>query len=345
MTKNTSRTLTALGVMLVIAAIGGTLAWRLATPRWSRKVAVTPPKAGPAPRHIRVLVANIKLADPADGVNRWSKRRRLLLTVFRKYHAQIMGLQESTPAQTAYLGLHLHNYAHYPGIGGAANVFKALTGALASWDQIFFRADRFSLVTASHGALRPNHPQRNATENAYYSLVVLADRRHVLPDIIVIDTHLRHGVPNAAICAQHIQIRLRQAWQRFPNALAVVMGDMNHDRTVTPVYRALEGFPGAARQPLWKMTDAFNYAAKPAGVWWGTWQDFTGQPHEEWPSDLIFVSHGWRYTPSYIIRDHSPQGRYPTDHFLVTTVVAPRRRLDAPALMVIPKRHGVRSGK
>lgn len=334
-----SRTLTVISMAVVIAAIGSLLAWRLATPPAQKRADVTPAKAGPASRHIRVLVANIKLADPADGPNRWSKRRRLLLTVFRKYHAQIMGLQESTPAQTAYLGLHLHHYSHYPGAGGAGNVFKALTGALASWDQIFFRADRFAVLAHSHGPLRPRHPQRNATENAYYSLVVLSDRRHVLPDIIVIDTHLRHGVPNAAICARHIQLHLREAWQRFPGALAVVMGDMNHDRTVTPVYRALLGYPGAARQRLWKMTDVFNYAAKPHGVWWGTWQDFTGQPHEKWPSDLIFISHGWHYTPAFIIRDHSLRGRYPTDHFLVTTVLTPRKRLTAPAKMQSGKRH------
>jgi endonuclease/exonuclease/phosphatase family metal-dependent hydrolase len=339
MTKQSPKSLVVIA-LLCCAAIGATI-WALVYARAHRKphpgIAVS---AHPG-RAIRVMTANIKLADPKDGRNRWSRRRRLLATVFNKYRPAIIGMQESTPVQTAWLSLHLHGYVHYPDNAGTSSMLRMLHSmahALAVWNEIFFKADRFRLVLGRHGPLRPHHPQPDPTENAYYALAVLRDRAKILPDIIMIDTHLRHGVPNARLCALKLQ-RILHRWERkYPRALAVVTGDMNHDRLQRPVYRALSGYPWARKNARFRMQDTFDYALKPPGALWGTWQNFTGKPSRVWPSDLIFVSAGWRYRPAVIARDHSASGRYPTDHFLVYTDITPRRKSSSPAILSLGPR-------
>lgn len=329
------------GLAVLCCAAIGVAIWAFAYGRDHQKRTARVPVAAHAGRTIRVMTANIKLADPRDGINRWSKRRRLLAAVLAKYHPDIIGMQESTPVQTAWLSVHLHSYVHYPdnsGAGSMLRMFHSMAHALAVWNQIFFKANRFTLLAGRHGPLRPHHPQTDPTENAYYALAVLHDRAKLLPDIIMIDTHLRHGVPNARMCALKLEKILHKWENRYPKALAIMTGDMNHTRFQKPVYSALSGYPWARLQPLLRMRDTFDYALKPANVWWGTWQDFTGKPHRVWPSDLIFVGHGWRYSPATIVRDHGKSGRYPTDHFLVYSDVTLRRNPDAPAVVAL---HGV----
>ncbi len=95
---------------------------------------------------------------------------------------------------------------------------------------------------------------------------------------------------------------------------------MNHSRG-TPVYAALigpnEGEEGGS-DPL---ADTFDYQQKPANERWGTYHAFTGRPTADFPSDLILVTPGLKYTPAAILRNHTPADRYPTDHFLVLTIL------------------------
>ncbi len=290
---------------------------------WRRETAPRNfPPAASAARYVRVMTANINNIEPNAGKHSWSRRRGVLLAILHKYRPGIIAMQAATPAQTAWLAVRLRGYAHFPAHAALhGNILSALAGALAFWNQIFFQ-NRFQLVAGAYGLVRPRHLQRNPTENAYYSLAVLRDRRRVLPTVIVIDTHLRHGNENAALCAAKLQVILRHWWKRYPDARAILLGDMNHPRNDAPVYSALLGrrYLHGRRGPLF---DTFNYRRRPRGRLWGTWQNYVGRPVVRWPTDLIFVSRGWKFTPARIIRDHSPAGVYPSDHFFVLTTLRP----------------------
>ncbi len=188
----------------------GALLWLLTAPRAASLDAAQPLDPPPAtatrpsdPHTLRIISANVRYADPDDGPNAWPLRRAFLVATLQAQNPDLIGCQEVTPAQATFLIKELHGFAFLPNAHDsppATSLFStSLIGAL---NTLFYRTDRFDLLSTTDGPLRPDAPQPNATENAFYTLAVLADRDHIFPDLIVIDTHLRHGVPNATIGAQ-----------------------------------------------------------------------------------------------------------------------------------------------
>lgn len=307
-------------VLIALLAAGGVIWWFLEKPRIA-----TPPKPTPPisrSLNVPVMTFNVNMIEPTAGADRWSIQRRLFPKIIDIYKPDLIGLQACTPVQAAWLADHLRNYRHYPVPRGLANgIFSAISGAISTWNQIFY-STRFSRIGAAHGLVRPGDLRNNATENAYYSLVVLRDRAGTLPDIILLDTHLRHGNANAAVDAGLLHAIVHHWRRKFPHALSIVLGDMNHTRTDFPVYSRLIGpLPHLSGDHRW--SDTFDYTLRPKGHAWGTVQYYVGRPGLPWPSDLIFVGSAWTWTPAKIIRFHGPHGNYPSDHFPVFTVLTP----------------------
>ncbi len=307
-------------VLIALVAVAGALSWYLEKPR----VAMPGEPSKPVRRglNVRVMTFNVNMIEPTAGADRWHIQRRLLPKIFDIYKPDLIGFQACTPVQAAWLADHLRNYRHYPVPRGlAGGIFSAISGAIATWNQIFY-STRFSRIAAAHGLVRPGDLRNNPTENAYYSLVVLQDRARTLPDIILLDTHLRHGNPNAAVDAGLLHVIVQHWLRKFPGALFIVLGDMNHTRTDIPVYSRLIGpVSHVAGDARW--SDTFDYKLRPKGLAWGTVQYYVGRPGLPWPSDLIFVGPGWNWTPSKIVRFHGRRGNYPSDHFPVFTVLTP----------------------
>ncbi len=273
----------------------------------------------PASSDIRVLTANINLLRPHEGIHSWSARRGMLIKVLRHTRADIIGMQASTPAQTAWLAAHLRAYAHFP--DGAAihrNLITTLAGPLSTWNQIWFQHDRFQRIAGTYGRVRPNHPQNNPTENTYFSLVVLHDRLGYFPNLIVLDVHLRHWDKNAVKSAEKLHVILSKWQHRFPAARDILLGDMNHSRSEHAIYQALLGTPTTV--PL---SDAFDYALHKPGQQWGTWENYTNHVYSPWPTDLIFVSPQLAHRPAKIIPYHMPPSQFPSKHLFVLTVLTP----------------------
>ncbi len=280
------------------------------------------PPANPFPSFVRILTANIKIDEPDDGPNRWPWRKALVAQVLLSHHPDIIGLQESTQSQTAYLVTQLVGYRHAPlANSDSTNPFQRLTEALTTWNQIFYRADRFTLLESAHGALRPDNPQDNPTENTFYSLAILRPRDTGLPVIIVLDTHLRHQLPNALDSAHALDRIINAKLHEYPGAWVVLMGDMNHGRADRPLYDAL--LSHSSGKSAGGLRDTFDYSKIGPTDVWGTFHNFTGQADYRWPTDLIFVGGACKASEARIIRDHSADGRYPSDHFFVQTDIAP----------------------
>ena len=325
MKQTTAAGFTRRRALLFIALLAtGVLLWRfLQTPRVALPVKPNPPLSRSL--NVRVMTFNVNMIEPTAGAQRWQIQRRLLPQILDIYKPDLIGLQACTPVQAAWLADHLRNFRHYPAPHGlTGGLFSAISGAIATWNQIFY-STRFTKMAAAHGLVHPGDLRNNATENAYYSLVVLRDRAGTLPDIILLDTHLRHGNPNAAVDAGLLHEIVLKWRQKFPKALSIVLGDIHHPRTDVPVYSRLIGpVPHLAGDDQW--SDTFNYTLRPKGHAWGTVQYYVGRPGLPWPSDLIIAGPGWTWSPAKIIRFHGPHGNYPSDHFPVFTVITPAGR-------------------
>jgi endonuclease/exonuclease/phosphatase family metal-dependent hydrolase len=313
-------------LMVVVAALG---AWAVGARRAAGPgtlPAVQP--TGP----IRVMTSNIRFSDPGDGVNAWSNRRELLVKTLLKHDPDIIGCQEVTPAQGAFLVKELANwYTHYPrpGVGkvqGATTgglsgeLMGALSISAAGLNTLFYRTARFEQLDGEAGLVLPDAPQANPSENTFYTLAVLRDKSTgagKLPELVVIDTHLRHNGDFAVKCAQRLHEIAARVQGKYPGSAVILMGDINHDRTVS-VHDALLG--GAKAGAVGQWMDAFDYGAHGVRDLWGTFHNFTGRSDRAWPTDLIFVSGELRVSPAEIVRD-GERGRYPSDHFPVMAEV------------------------
>src|SRR4051812_2411186 len=184
------------------------------------------------------MTANIKLSAPADGDNAWTNRRDLVLKTFLKYQPDILGCQEVSPAQGAYLNKELAGgYSYYPraGIGTvnagpatggtAAHLLAALGESLATLNTLYFRSDRFDVIDGEAGLVLPEELQATASENTFFTLAILREKpaKNAPPaavprHFIVVDVHFRHGEDFAIKCAARLREKL-VAWQnKFPQA-------------------------------------------------------------------------------------------------------------------------------
>ena len=322
-----------IALLLLMAGGGGALWWGLGSQgewggeRWGVwgpavvRGETTAPLVGatlPAvtdPKQFTVLVVNVRLPMVEDkGPKSWPERREVLLESIGREQADLIGMQEVSPAQGVYLVRSLKGYAYVPVGENEGGVGGILNDVISSMNLIFYRADRWTLVEASHGALRTDIKQKNPAEEAYYTLAVLRDLRRVLSDLVVINTHLRHGSANAVVCAGRIHELLAQELKGRPGAQGVVLGDMNHGKG-SAVYKALVGAKEAT-----ELRDTFDYTRKKAGEKWGTWHNFTGKSTAEWPTDLILATPGLQWKAAEMVRPPlEAKGVYPTDHFLIRT--------------------------
>jgi endonuclease/exonuclease/phosphatase family metal-dependent hydrolase len=285
---------------------------------------------------MRVMVANVRLDQPADGENGWLKRRELLVKTMLKYQPEILACQEVAPAQGAYLNKELATwYAYYPraGVGrgtasqsggtrsAASELLGIIGDTMASMNTIYYRSDRFDILDGESGLVLPNEPQANATENTFFSLAVLREKgpekqggAAPARTVLVVDVHLRHGEAFAIRCANKIHEKIA-GWQaEYPNCGVLLLGDMNRDRTTT-LYRSIVGGSGPGGGGA--LVDLFDYSKMAGGTPWGTYHAFSGKTTQAWPTDLIFAGGTLHVTKAAEIVRDSAGGRYPTDHFLV----------------------------
>ena len=314
------RRLWILVLLVVVAALGAEVVMR-----WGRgdvvKKGVAATQRGGA--ELKILLSNIRIADAKDGVNQWPNRRALLVDIFKRRDADVIGMQEVSPPQAAYLIKELPGYGHYPdGREGGEGALAPLVTMVASLNLIMYKADRFEVVESSAGPVQPVDAAADPRTTAFYSLVVLKDKRGELGETLVVDTHLRHNVRVATLDAMAINNRITAVRRTRPGVRVVLMGDMNWDRN-SAVYGGLIGAADSfgVSTPRTELRDTYDYAAKGKTERWGSWHNFTGQAMAVWPSDLVLVSEEWAGTgPAEIVREHAGVV-WPSDHFLVSVVL------------------------
>lgn len=82
-----------------------------------------------APTYIRVMSFNIRYDEPRDGVNAWPNRKKLVASLIRFHHVDIIGVQEALKGQLDDLSALLPEYAWLGvgrGDGKSAGEFSAI---------------------------------------------------------------------------------------------------------------------------------------------------------------------------------------------------------------------------
>jgi endonuclease/exonuclease/phosphatase family metal-dependent hydrolase len=308
--------------MLVIGALG-VWAWSANKETANGQHAATAPVV--AGDTVRVMTANVRISGADDGENAWPNRRDFLVKTILKQGPDILGCQEVSPSQGAFLIKELGKwYDYYPraGVGKidadenstTGKILGAVNQSFAALNTLFYRSQRFDCIDGQAGLVIPTDLQRDPAENTFYTLAVLKEKAIGGRTYIVVDTHLRHHEDFAVKCALKIREKIGAMLITYPGAKVIVMGDMNHSKD-SKVYTALTGVPGAI-DGAGILTDSFDYSQKRPNEPWGNYHAFTGKPQWNFPSDLIFAS-GLNSKGAQIIRDHDPKGHYPSDHFFV----------------------------
>jgi endonuclease/exonuclease/phosphatase family metal-dependent hydrolase len=270
--------------------------------------------AAPAALELAIMTFNIRFDTPIDGPNQWQHRRAMVVDVIRAQHADFVGLQEALKSQLDDIGPP-EPYAQL-GIGREG-------GDGGEFSAILYRKDRFSLGESGTFWLSSTPEVAGsktwANSNPRICTWGRFTERTTGRSFYVFNTHLDHESQLARALGIEL-IAARIAARAKPDPV-FLMGDLNsgEDNSVLgfitgKVPRASEGnTPATAMQ----LVDTFR-AVHPTETVVGTDHPrFSG--NTKGPKiDYIFAPPGTEVLEAEIHRE-SKDGRYPSDHFPLTT--------------------------
>lgn len=245
---------------------------------------------------LRVMTFNVRV--PVDtGANAWEQRRDLMVQVIKSQHPDLLGTQELTEEQGAYLVAHLPGYAWF-GQGRDGGTRGEHMG-------VFYRTDRLQVVRSGDFWLSdtPGVAGSKTWGQPYPRMVTWATFR--LRDgggtFDYFNTHFpyRSGDTRARmLSADEI---LRKIGRLPSSARVILTGDFNCAPD-TPVHA--------------RFVHALDDAWTTASSRWGpakTFHNFTGVPDQR--IDWI-LSRGFRVISARTVDTHEG-ARYPSDHYPV----------------------------
>lgn len=245
---------------------------------------------------LRVMTFNVRV--PVDaGMNAWVNRRDLLVSVIEAEHPDLLGTQELTAEQGAYIVAHLHGYAWF-GQGREG-------GAQGEHMGVFYRTDRLEVLRSGDFWLSdtPDVPGSKTWGQPYPRMVTWAHFR--LRDgggtFAYFNTHFPYrpeDVRPRMLSADEIMQRI----DKLPSTTRVILtGDFNCGPD-SPVYAKLTG----------TLHDTWTAAATRSGPAL-TFHNFTGTPDQR--IDWI-LTRGFKTAAVQTVTTHAG-ARYPSDHFPV----------------------------
>jgi endonuclease/exonuclease/phosphatase family metal-dependent hydrolase len=255
---------------------------------------------------LRLMSFNIRYANPADGENRWEKRREIVYDLLRTQRPDVIGMQEALHSQITDLKAALPEY-EVVGVG------RDDGKTAGEYSPLLFRRDRFRAVEKGTFWFSdtPAKPGSTSWGNrlpricTWARLVESKTRR----SFYVYNLHLDHeSQPSRERSVALLIERIRDRKQLDP---VIVLGDFNagEDNPAILTLRT-ESSP-----PLIETFRALHPEAKTVGTYHG----FTGDTSSA-KIDYLFVSRDFDLLSAAILHDNQ-NGRYPSDHFPVTARV------------------------
>jgi endonuclease/exonuclease/phosphatase family metal-dependent hydrolase len=257
---------------------------------------------------LRVATFNLRYANEKDSGNLWKDRLPAVAALIRYHGFDIMGTQEALNVQLEDLSAALPGFARH-GIG------RDDGRQAGEHSAIFYRTDRFELLDKGDFWLSPTPgkpgPGWDATLNRLCSWVRLRDRQTGM-SFHVFNAHYDHRGVQARI--ESSRLVLRKVREVAGDGPAVFMGDLNGGRQ-SEWYRELAG------SGILKDSHALSPTAyEPNG-------SFNGFRHDAVQADVIdhiFVTRHFTADRWAVLTD-TYRGRFPSDHFPVTAVLALQR--------------------
>lgn len=247
---------------------------------------------------MRVMTFNIRFDNPEDGERRWDYRKNLVADLIRRYHPDILGIQEATWRQIMDLRAALPEYDF------------CLKGRV--WDDtcqyptLIFRKGGISCIRGADFWLSSTPGiHRSCDWGSMYPRLVSYSHFNIGVEepatVLVAVTHLDHRSAGARI--RQIEAILRWYHDVGSELPFVLLGDFNEPPD-GGVYNALLE---AGLKDTWRLL-GFEDDERAS-----THHNFEGKP-DVGRIDWIFVSDHFQVLNGNIVMD-SYEGRYPSDHF------------------------------
>lgn len=264
-----------------------------------------------APGEFRAMTYNVRLDTPADGPNRWSERRNLLVAQIELVRPQLLGMQEVLPGQRADLVSSLPGYIF---VGGGRDDGK-LAGEASP---LAIERAAFRLVEGGMFWLSPTPEVPSLGWDAGFRRVAswarLVRRSDGAP-LLALNTHWDHQGKAAREGAAR-QIAQWIATHRRKGEAVVLMGDFNASLDEPSLQHLLSGEgEGLA------LADSRAAAGNRAVGATITFNGYQIAPGTGGTIDHILLGAGASVVRYHALAEHF-DGRLASDHFPVIADVA-----------------------
>ncbi|MEO0414299.1 MAG: endonuclease/exonuclease/phosphatase family protein [Verrucomicrobiota bacterium] len=253
------------------------------------------------PVQLDVMSFNIRYGSANDGPNSWEHRKELVYQVLKDHQPDIVGLQEAQPFQIKAMQAACPQYA----LVGRSREVDPEGG---EWCGIFYKEERLKLLKTETFWLSdtPEEPGSKHWGNKPPRIVTWArfEEQASGRTFAIYNTHFDHQSQLARENGAKLSLE-RMAAHEPKGEPIVFMGDLNADEN-NPVIATLSA----------SMTDTFQllHPEEPKRATMSRWSGNT----EGRRIDYIFTSpKHWKIKRARILRDHSEDGRYPSDHYPV----------------------------
>lgn len=262
------------------------------------KKAQTPvtPAAAVQPESIRVMSANLRCFNPQDiGKKSWFYRADLILKNIEAKAPSIIGFQEATKWQYAYLCKSLPGYDSV--------ITYRDNSPFSEGCPIFYDTERYALQDKGSFWLSetPDVMSKDWDSKCYRvcSYVILEEKASGR-QFVVFNTHLDHVSDEARI--NGIGVVLDKI-QQFGGLPSMIMGDFNAEEDSETYRSATENF-----------SDAKYQTENAVGLHSATYQNW-GESLDRNPIDYFMISKTGFTVEKYEVVDTTYDGVYPSDHF------------------------------
>jgi endonuclease/exonuclease/phosphatase family metal-dependent hydrolase len=265
------------------------------------------PAPSTAPLDVEIMSFNIRYGTAKDGPNGWVHRSEMVLDVLRERGPDIVGLQEALQFQLDEIEEALPWFSHV----GVGRDDGKTAGEFAA---ILYDERRFSV--AGEGTFwfssTPDTPGSMSYGNQLPRICTWAKLtdRVTGRSLYVYNLHLDYAAAESRMPS------VRQLMERIEadatDAPVVITGDFNMDESA-PEVRLITDRPADAAL---RWVDSYRVLF-PDRALSGTFGNFRGN-RNHWKVDFVFVPAAAQVVSAEIVHDNM-NGRYPSDHFPVTT--------------------------
>jgi endonuclease/exonuclease/phosphatase family metal-dependent hydrolase len=273
-------------------------------------------RAEVAESHVRVMSFNIRFGTASDGENHWERRKEFLVETIRAFDPDLLGTQETLAFQRDYLAEALPGYG-WLGVGRDDGREAGEMMAL------YYRQSRFEKLDGGHFWLSET-PEKAASVSWDSSLprmvtwVKLHDRlAQDGPALLFLNTHFDHRGHEARL--ESSRLLRRKVEELGSDCRIILTGDFNAGEA-SPPYEALFATVEGRESPL---VDTYRTVHPEHQADEGTFTAFRASATSGPRIDWIGVSRDWEILEAHIDRTER-DGRTPSDHCPVTTVLRPR---------------------